>query len=91
MSRRDLALAVGISTGSVHYVLKVLVDKGLVNLGNFTISEDKRRYAYLLTPKSVATKTAMTRNFLVRKLKEYKVLKAEISELSNELNLPRKR
>ncbi|WJY20961.1 MarR family EPS-associated transcriptional regulator [Fontisubflavum oceani] len=85
MSQRDLAHAVGISTGSVHYVLKALVDKGLVKLGNFTSSEDKRRYAYLLTPEGIATKAQMTRKFLLRKREEYKALKAEIEALEKEM------
>ena len=85
MSQRDLAQAVGISTGSVHYVLKALVDKGLVKLDNFTASEDKRRYAYLLTPEGIATKSRMTRNFMLRKREEYKALKAEIEALEKEV------
>jgi hypothetical protein len=39
MSQRNLVQTVGTSTGSVHYVLKALVGKGLVKLGNFTASE----------------------------------------------------
>jgi EPS-associated MarR family transcriptional regulator len=84
MSQRDLAQAVGISTGSVHYVLKALVDKGLVKLGNFTASEDKRRYAYVLTPKGIAEKAAITKHFLERMLEEYDALRAEIEELRRE-------
>lgn len=30
MSQRDLARAVGVSTGGIHYVLSALLDKGLV-------------------------------------------------------------
>ncbi len=86
MSQRDLAEAVGISTGSVHYVLKALVDKGLVKLGNFKASEDKRRYAYVLTPKGISERAALTRRFLARKLAEYDALKAEIEEISGDLS-----
>lgn len=86
LSQRDLAAAVGISTGSVHYVLKALVDKGLVKLGNFTASQDKRRYAYKLTPKGIAERAALTRRFLVRKMAEYEMLKAEIEEARRDLS-----
>ena len=82
MSQRDLAQAVGISTGSVHYVLKALVDKGLVKLSNFTASEDKRRYAYVLTPKGITARIEMTRDFVARKVIEYESLRAEIEQLS---------
>lgn len=85
MSQRELAEAVGISVGGIHYVLNALIDKGLVKLGNFTAAKDKRRYAYILTPKGIAEKTAFTRRFLARKKKEYEALKAEIDALSTEL------
>ncbi|MBF9050467.1 MarR family EPS-associated transcriptional regulator [Roseobacter sp. HKCCD9010] len=85
MSQRDLAQAVGISTGSAHYLLKALVEKGLIKLGNFTASEDKRRYAYLLTPKGVSEKAALTKRFLIRKMAEYEMLKTEIEEVQGDL------
>ena len=85
MSQRELAEAVGVSVGGIHYVLNALIDKGLVKLGNFTAAEDKRRYAYILTPKGIAEKTAITHRFLARKLEEYKALKAEIDALRSEI------
>ena len=84
MSQRELAEAVGVSVGGIHYVLTALIDKGLVKLGNFTAAEDKRRYAYVLTPKGLARKAALTRAFLVRKMEEYQALKEEIEELKKE-------
>jgi EPS-associated MarR family transcriptional regulator len=84
MSQRELAEAVGVSVGGIHYVLNALIEKGLVKLGNFTAAEDKRRYAYILTPKGIARKTALTRSFLARKLEEYEALKQEIEALKKE-------
>lgn len=84
MSQRELAEAVGVSVGGIHYVLNAFIDKGLVKLGNFTVAEHKRRYAYVLTPKGIARKAALTRAFLVRKMKEYEALKEEIEELKEE-------
>ena len=86
MSQRDLARAVGISTGGAHYVLNALLEKGLINLSNFTAAEDKRRYAYILTPKGLAAKATLTRQFLVRKMAEYEALKAEIEEVGSHLS-----
>ena len=86
MSQRDLAGAVGISTGSTHYILRALIDKGLVKLGNFTACRHKRRYAYVLTPKGVALRAALTREFLAHKIREYDALKSEIEMLSRELD-----
>lgn len=85
MSQRELADAVGISTGSLHYLLRALVERGLIKFGNFTASEDKRRYAYILTPKGISEKAALTGRFLSRKLEEYEALKREISQLEAEL------
>ena len=84
MSQRELAKAVGVSVGGMHYVLNALIEKGLVKLGNFTAAEDKRRYAYVLTPKGLSEKAAITRRFLARKIEEYEALKAEIEDLRGE-------
>lgn len=85
MSQRELASAVGVSVGGMHYVLNALIKKGLVKLGNFTAAEDKRRYAYILTPKGISEKAAITRRFLERKMQEYEALKSEIKELKSEI------
>ena len=85
MSQRELAAAVGVSVGGMHYVLNALIEKGLVKLGNFTSAEDKRRYAYILTPRGLAAKAAITKRFLERKIEEYDALKAEIEALQDEL------
>lgn len=53
MSQRELAESVGISNGSAHYLLSALLDEGLIKFGNFTAVQDKRRYAYILTPKEI--------------------------------------
>lgn len=86
MSQRELARAVGVSVGGIHYVLNALIDKGLVKLGNFSAAEDKRRYAYVLTPKGIARKAALTRAFLARKIEEYDALREEIEALQLDLN-----
>ena len=85
MSQRDLAHAVGISVGGAHYCLNALVEKGLIKIGNFSAARDKRRYAYILTPKGIAEKSALTGRFLKRKMAEYEALKAEIEALQVEM------
>ncbi|MEE1877682.1 MarR family EPS-associated transcriptional regulator [Altererythrobacter litoralis] len=86
MTQRELADAVGISTGSVHYLLNALLEAGLVKFGNFSASQDKRRYAYILTPKGVAEKAALTHRFLKRKMQEYEDLAREIDALEEEMS-----
>jgi EPS-associated MarR family transcriptional regulator len=85
ISQRALARAVGISAGSAHYVLKSLIEMGFVKLGNFTAAEDKRRYAYILTPNGLSEKAATTKRFLARKIAEHEVLQAEIDALRREV------
>ena len=85
MSQRELAEAVGISVGSAHHVLSALVERGLVKLGHFSASKDKRRYAYLLTPEGLAEKAVIATRFLARKLEECEALKREIEELRAEI------
>jgi EPS-associated MarR family transcriptional regulator len=90
MSQRELAAAAGVSVGGMHYVLNALIGKGLVKLGNFTAAEDKRRYAYVLTPNGIKEKALLTGRFLNRKLAEYQALKTEIDALYNELDAPQR-
>ena len=86
ISQRDLASRVGISVGAAHYCLSALVDKGLIKLGNFSASTNKRGYVYLLTPDGINAKTQLTERFLKRKLAEYEALKAEIADLEREVD-----
>jgi len=85
MSQRELAKAAGVSAGCVHYVLSALVDMGYVKFSNFTAAEDKRRYAYILTPLGIAEKALITKRFLVRKIAEYNALRNEIDALQSEI------
>jgi EPS-associated MarR family transcriptional regulator len=84
-TQRDLANRAGISVGAAHYCLSALAEKGLIKLGNFQASKNKRCYAYILTPKGIAAKAQLAVSFLKRKLAEYDALKDEIDDLKREL------
>ena len=75
MSQRELAKAVSLSTGGIHYVLNALLDKGLLKIENSTTTQDKLRYAYVLTRKGMAAKADLTKRFLMRKMADYELLK----------------
>ena len=81
LTQRELASQVGISVGAVNYCVNAMIDKGWVKMYNFAHSKNKFKYAYRLTPKGVAEKSRLTKNFLARKLAEYDRLKGEIEEL----------
>lgn len=87
MTQRELAEALGVSLGATNYCLKALVEKGWVKLENFQNNPNKLGYLYLLTPKGVAAKAALTARFLRRRLAEYDALKAEIEQLRCDLEL----
>lgn len=84
-SQRELARALGVSVGKSHYLLKALLEKGLVKMGNFRRSDNKLAYVYLLTPFGIATKINLTQSFLRHKETEYEALRGEIAQLRDEL------
>ena len=84
-SQRELSKELGVSLGSVNYCIKALVDKGLIKVNNFVKSDNKRGYAYNLTPQGILEKGEITGQFLKRKKEEYALLKAEIAELQAEI------
>ena len=84
LSQRDLAQALGVSLGKTNYCVRALVDKGLIKMHNFRSSGNKLAYAYLLTPAGMAAKISLTRDFLLRKRREYEALRREIEELQQE-------
>lgn len=85
LTQRELAVELGLSLGKTHYVLKSLVDIGLVKVANFQRSDNKWGYAYLLTPRGIAEKAAITVRFLARKQEEFRQLEQEIAALKSEV------
>jgi EPS-associated MarR family transcriptional regulator len=81
LSQRELADMLGVSVGKTNYLLRALIEKGLLKANNFRTSYNKLSYAYLLTPQGLAQKAALTRGYLQRKMAEYKALKDEIEQL----------
>ncbi|MFL0802351.1 MAG: MarR family EPS-associated transcriptional regulator [Agarilytica sp.] len=86
INQRELAKIVGISLGKTNYCLKALVGAGWVKAGNFARSENKMNYAYVLTPKGLSEKAAVTVRFLKKKQDQYEKLEREIDELKVEAN-----
>ena len=84
LTQRQVAGELGVSLGKTHYVIRALINKGLVKLGNFKTSNNKMGYLYLLTPKGVVEKSELAQSFLLRKRQEYGKLKLEIEELMKE-------
>ena len=84
-SQRELSRKLGLSLGSVNYVLSSLVEAGLIRAKRFKNSKNKIAYMYILTPAGVKSKIQLSHAFLKRKLDEYEMLKMEIEELQREV------
>jgi len=85
LTQRELAQRLGVSVGSLNYCLNALIEKGWIKMQNFSRSKNKFGYVYILTPKGISQKAALTANFLKRKLSEYEALKLEIASLNLEV------
>ena len=88
-TQRQLSMALGVSLGKTHYLLKSLINIGWIKLDNFQRSNNKWGYAYLLTPIGVAEKAAISVRFLKRKMEEYNNLQIEIDQLKREIQKQR--
>lgn len=85
LTQRELAGKLGVSVGGLNYCLKALIAKGLVKVHNFSSSKNKFGYVYVLTPRGIAERAALTGRFLMRKKQEYEALRAEIKALQFEV------
>ena len=85
LSQREISVTLGVSLGAVNYCLRALTKKGQIKVRNFRSSDNKLRYAYILTPGGIAEKARLTGGFLTRKIAEYEALRAEIEALSDHI------
>jgi EPS-associated MarR family transcriptional regulator len=84
VSQRDLSKKVGLSLGSVNYIMKELIKRGYVKAQRFKNSHNKAAYIYVLTPEGINARIKQTQYFLQVKTQEYENLKREIDELEKE-------
>ena len=77
-SQRLISQNSGFSLGKVNYCLKGLVNIGFIKMYNFNNSNNKLNYAYILTPKGIKEKKAITKQFIIKKKQEYDKLKSYI-------------
>ena len=83
-TQRQLSNNLGVSLGKINYCLKSLVEKGFIKVNNFSNSNNKIQYSYLLTPKGIEEKARLTLDFIRIKTQEYDTLKQEIESLKQE-------
>ena len=84
-TQRQLSEHTGISLGQINYVLRRLLEKGMVKVGNFRKSPNKFSYVYKLTPQGIEAKSRLAVNFVVSRLREYYDLQRRLSQRLKEL------
>ncbi len=84
ITQRALAQKLEISLGKLNFLIRALIDKGVIEIKNFRNSKNKLAYTYLLTPQGIKIKIQLTHKFFFWKSQEYEKLKAEIERLKKE-------
>jgi EPS-associated MarR family transcriptional regulator len=78
LSQRQLAKEIGFSVGKVNYCLRALLDIGFIKIDNFNKSDQKLKYAYILTPKGSKQKIIISKQYIAKKIQEYEKLRRYI-------------
>ena len=79
-SQRALARQLGFSLGKINFLLKALVEKGVIKMDNFAHNNNKAQYRYILTPRGIKEKVRITKAFIKRKEIEYNKICVELEE-----------
>jgi len=83
-SQRALSKRMGLSLGSINFILKELIKKGYLKAERFKNSKNKAAYIYVLTPKGIDERIRQTKYFLKIKVEEYIKLRHEINVLTRD-------
>lgn len=80
-TQADLATQLDVAVGSVNWYIKRLVNKGYIKVTQM----QRRRLRYLLTPKGIAEKTRLTKEFMQASLRWYRVTRQDSKEYLDEI------
>jgi EPS-associated MarR family transcriptional regulator len=80
LSQRALAERAGLSLSKAHFVLRRLVEKGLVKVHNVRSNSNKSGYLYILTPRGVELKGRLAYAFLHRTAVQYAQMTARVDK-----------
>lgn len=86
LTQRELSSRLGFSLGKINFLIKAMIEKGLIKAEGFKNSNNKSAYLYLLTPMGIEEKAKTTYHFLKRKIAEYEKLEIEIEQLKREVD-----
>ncbi len=85
LSQRHLARELNLSLGKANYIINALIQKGYLKANRFKNSNNKRSYAYYLTPEGLKKKFELTYQFFKTKSLEFEQLRQEIQALEQEI------
>ena len=83
-NQKSIANEIGHSVGKANYVLKALIEKGLIKSERFLNSDKKLQYRYLLTEDGIKEKIDITERFIKRKKEEYELLQNEMESYKSQ-------
>jgi hypothetical protein len=67
----------------IGQTIRAMIDVGFIKAKNARSSNNKLRYAYILTPQGAAEKLFLTGAFLRGKMREFEALNVEIDALQS--------
>ena len=89
LSQRDLSGHLDMSLGKTNYLLKSMIQRGLIMVRNFTIRDNKaKKVKYILTKEGLDEKLKLAYYYLRQKEEDYLVLKRELEKESKKIELP---
>jgi len=77
-TQRQMSARAGVCLAKVNYLLRAMIEKGLIKTENFLTSNHKAAYIYNLTPAGIEERARMTVRFLKKKSDEYELLKDDL-------------
>ncbi len=86
LTQREMNQKMGVSLGKVNFCLTELAKKGMIKIERFQKHPKKSAYLYRLTPTGIEEITKLTIQFLKHRIHQYDEIKAEIENLSQEVN-----
>ncbi|MHB8093073.1 MAG: MarR family EPS-associated transcriptional regulator [Syntrophales bacterium] len=85
VTQRQMSARTEISLGKVNFLIRALIEKGLVKTENFLTSEHKAAFIYRLMPAGIEERERSTVRFLRKKSEEYERLKEDIRLLEQDV------
>jgi EPS-associated MarR family transcriptional regulator len=82
LTQRELSRHLDCSLGKTNYLIKILIQKGFIEIGNFTKGDQKlKKFKYILTSKGFEHKLKLAYYYLKIKEREFLALQKEVKNV----------